>query len=119
VAAWLLHRSRREHLARVLDEQTDVEATAAFLITIAAAALLVATFLAPTIAGPWFAGHELVIVLPILAALSAWGLRRHPRIGAALCALTLATTAWTLIAPRVDHDTTLAPPRGALPWTGR
>ena len=118
VAAWLLHRSRRERLARVLAEQADVEATAAFLITITVAAILVAAFFAPTIAGPWFAGHELVIVLPLIAALSAWGLRRYPRVGAALCALTLAATAWTVIAPRVDHGTTLAPPRGALPWTG-
>jgi hypothetical protein len=117
VAVWLLARSRREHLARALGDQIDVEVTASFLVTIVAAAVLVATFLAPTIAGPWFAGHELVIVLPILAALSAWGLRHYPRIGTALCAITLALTLWTLIAPRVDDDTTVAPPRGALPWT--
>jgi hypothetical protein len=117
VAVWLLARSRREHLARALGDQVDVEVTATFLLTIAATAILVATFLAPTIAGPWFAGHELVIVLPILAALSAWGLRHYPRIGAALCALTLVLTLWTLIAPRIDDGTTLAPPRGSLPWT--
>jgi uncharacterized Tic20 family protein len=119
VAVWLLRRSRREHLARVLDEQVDVEVTAGFLMTIAAAAILVATFLAPTIAGPWFAAHELVMILPILAALSAWGLRHYPRVGTAVCALTLALTVWTLIAPRIDDSTTLAPPRGALPWTAR
>jgi uncharacterized Tic20 family protein len=117
VAVWLLARSRRERLARVLGEQVEVEVTAAFLTTISAVAILVATFLAPTIAGPWFAAHELVIVLPVLAALSAWGLRRLPRVGAALCALTLAATLWTLIAARVDHDAGVAPPRGALPWT--
>ena len=119
VAVWLLTRSRREHLARALGDQVDVEVTATFLVTIAATAILVAAFLAPTIAGPWFAGHELVIVLPILAALSAWGLRRYPRIGAALCAITLAFTLWTLIATRIDDGTTLAPPRGALPWTAQ
>jgi hypothetical protein len=117
VALWLLIHSRREHLARALGDQVDVEVTAGFLMTIAAAAILVATFLAPTIAGPWFAGHELVMVLPILAALSAWGLRHHPRIGGALCALTLALTLWTLIAPRIDDSAGVAPPRGALPWT--
>jgi hypothetical protein len=117
VAVWLLARSRREHLARALGDQVDVEVTASFLVTIVAAAVLVATFLAPTIAGPWFAGHELVIVLPILAALSAWGLRRYPRIGTALCAITLALTLWTVIAPRIDDATTLAPPHGRLPWT--
>jgi hypothetical protein len=119
VALWLLARSRRERLAHVLGEQVDVEVTAAFLTTICAAAILVATFLAPTIAGPWFAGHELVMVLPIIAALSAWGLRRFPRMGAALCALTLAATVWVLVAVRVDHDAGVAPPRGALPWTSR
>jgi hypothetical protein len=117
VAVWLLARSRRERLARVLSEQVDVEVTAGFLVTIAATAILIATFLAPTIAGPWFAGHELVIVLPVLAALSAWGLRHYPRIGTVLCALTLAATLWVLIAPRIDDSTTLAPPRGSLPWT--
>ena len=118
-AVWLLARSRREHLARVLGDQVDVEVTAGFLVTIAAAAILVATFLAPTIAGPWFAGHELVMILPIVAALSAWGLRHYPRIGAVLCAVTLALTLWTLVTPRIDDGTTLAPPRGALPWTDR
>src|SRR3954447_19069225 len=117
VAVWLLARSRREHLAQVLGEQADVEVTATFLTTICAAAILVATFLAPTIAGPWFAGHELVMVLPIIAALSAWGLRHYPRIGTALCAITLALTVWTLVAARIDDSTTLAPPRGTLPWT--
>jgi hypothetical protein len=116
VALWLLARSRREHLARILGEQVDVEVTAAFLTTICAAAILVATFLAPTIAGPWFAAHELVIVLPIIAALSAWGLRRFPRAGTALCALTLVATLWVLVAARIDGDTGVAPPRGALPW---
>ena len=74
---------------------------------------------APTIAGPWFAGHELIAVLPLIAALSAWGLRHFPRAGAALCALTLALTVWTLVAVRVDSDAGVAPPRGALPWTAR
>jgi hypothetical protein len=117
VAVWLLARSRRKRLARILDEQVDVEVTAAFLTTICVVAILVATFLAPTIAGPWFAGHELVMVLPIIAALSAWGLRRFPRAGTALCVLTVAATAWVLLAPRVDRNTAVAPPRGAQPWT--
>jgi hypothetical protein len=119
IAVWLLARSRRERLARVVDEQVDVEVTAAFLAGICAMAILLATFLAPTIAGPWFAGHELVIVLPLLAALCASGLRRLPRAGTALCVVTLAATAWVLVAPRVDRDTGVAPPRGALPWTTR
>jgi hypothetical protein len=119
VAVWLLRRSRTAHLARVLGEQADVEVATTFLLTIVAAALLVAAFLAPTIAGPWFAGHELVVVLPILGALASSGLRRLPRLGALLCAVTLALTVWTLVAVRLDDGAGVAPPRGALPWTAR
>ena len=39
VAVWLLVRSRRERLARVLGEQADVEVTAGFLIAVCAAAV--------------------------------------------------------------------------------
>ena len=119
VAVWLLRRSRAAHLARVLGDQVDVEVATTFLLTIAAAAVLVAVFLAATIAGPWFAGHELVVVLPILGALASSGLRRLPRLGAVLCAITLALTAWTLIAVRLDDGAGVAPPRGALPWAAR
>jgi hypothetical protein len=117
VAVWLLARSRRERLARILPEQADVEATAGFLIAICAAAVLVAAFLAPTIAGAWFAAHQLVAVLPLIGALSSWGLRRFPRTGAVLAAVTVAATVWLLVAVRVDTDAGVAPPRGALPWT--
>ena len=119
VAVWLLVRSRRERLARVLGEQADVEVTAGFLIAVCAAAVLVAVFLSPTIAGPWFGGRQLVVVLPLLGALASWGWRRFPRTGAALAALTLAATLWVLVAARVDDSTGVAPPRGALPWTAR
>ena len=81
VALWLLVRSRRERLARVLGEQADVEVTAGFLLAVCASAVLVAAFLSPTIAGPWFGGRQLVVVLPLLGALAAWGWRRFPRTG--------------------------------------
>jgi hypothetical protein len=119
VALWLLARSRRERLARVLGEQIDVEVAASFLAAVCGPALIVAVFLAPTIAGPWFAGHELVMVMPLLGALAGWGLRRFPRTAGALAAVTLALTVWVLVAVRVDHDSGVAPPRGALPWTAR
>jgi hypothetical protein len=119
VAVWLLVRSRRERLARVLGEQADVEVTAGFLVAVCAAAVLVSAFLSPTIAGPWFGGRQLVVVLPLLGALASWGWRRFPRTGAALAALTLAATVWVLVAVRVDGDADVAPPRGALPWTAR
>jgi hypothetical protein len=119
VAVGLLARSRRERLAAVLGEQADVEVTAGFLVAICAAAVLVAAFLSPTIAGPWFAGHELVVVLPVIGALAGWGWRRFPRTATALAALTLAATVWVLVAVRIDDASGVAPPRGALPWTAR
>ena len=119
VAVWLLVRSRRERLARVLGEQADVEVTAGFLIAVCAAAVLVAAFLSPTIAGPWFGGRQLVVVLPLIGALASWGLRRFPRAGAVLVALTLLATVWVLVAIRLDGDAGVAPPRGALPWSVR
>ena len=61
VALWLLVRSRRERLARVLGEQADVEVAAGFLLAVCAAAVLVSAFLSPTIAGPWFGGRQLVV----------------------------------------------------------
>jgi hypothetical protein len=119
VAVWLLVRSRRERLARVLGEQADVEVSAGFLVAVCAAAVLASAFLSPTIAGPWFGGRQLVVVLPLLGALASWGLRRFPRTGAALAALTLAATVWLLVAVRVDDSAGVAPPRGPLPWTAR
>jgi len=119
VALWLLARSRRERLARVLPEQVDVEVTAGFLVSIVATAVVTAIFFAPSIAGPRFAGHQLVCVLPLIGALCSWGLRRFPRTGALLAAVGIALTVWVLVAPRIDSGTAVAPPRGALPWTAR
>ena len=119
VALGLLARSRRARLAQVLGEQVDVEVTASFLAAVCAAAVLVAAFLSPTIAGPWFPGHELVAVLPLIGALASWGLRRFPRAGALLGVLTVLLTVWVLVAVRADSDAGIAPPRGALPWTVR
>ena len=119
VSVWLLVRSRRERLARVLGEQADVEVTAGFLLAVCGAAVLASAFLAPTIAGPWFGGRQLVVVLPLLGALASWGLRRFPRTGSALAALTLAATVWVLVAARADDSAGVAPPRGPLPWTAR
>jgi hypothetical protein len=118
VALWLLARSRRERLALALSSQIDVEVTAGFYALICGATVGFATFLAPTIAGPWFAGHELTCVLAPGAALAAWGLRRLPRTGRALAALTLVASLWLLVAARFDAGTELAPPRGPVPWGG-
>jgi hypothetical protein len=118
VAVGLLVRSRRERLALALSEQIDVEVTAAFYVVVCGATVAFATFLAPTIAGPWFAGHELTCALAPGAALAAWGLRRLPRTGRALAALTLVASVWLLIGVRTGHGAGTAPPRGPLPWGG-
>ena len=118
VALWLLARSRRERLALALSSQIDVEVTATFYALLCGATVAFAVFLAPTIAGPWFAGHELTCVLAPGAALAAWGLRRLPRTGRALAALTLVASLWLLVAARVDGGAGVAPPAGPLPWGG-
>jgi hypothetical protein len=118
VALWLLARSRRERLALTLSSQVDVEVTAGFYALVCGATVAFATFLAPTIAGPWFPAHELTCVLPPGAALAAWGLRRLPRAGRALAAVTLLASLWLLVAARTAGDAGLAPPAGPLPWGG-
>jgi len=118
LAVWLLWRSRRDRLAVAVPDRVDVEVTALFLALICGAVVLVAAFVAPTDAGPWFAGHELVPALPAGAALAAWGLQHAPRAGAALAGLTVVAGGWFLIAGRLGEDVTFQPPRGALPWGG-
>ncbi|HEV2813780.1 MAG TPA: hypothetical protein VGW10_11070, partial [Solirubrobacteraceae bacterium] len=114
----LLVRSVRERLSVALPSVVDVQVTAGFLVALCAAALAVAAFLAPVFeddAG--FPGRELLPVVPVAAALAAWGLRHAPRIGAALAAVTVAGGAWLLIGARAG-DGELAPPSGPLPWGG-
>lgn len=118
VAAWLLWRSRRDRLAVVVADQVDVEVTAAFFLLVALALLGSATFLAPEDLGPWFPGHELVVVLPFLAALAAWGWRFVPRAGGVLAALTVAGGIWLLVAGWTSDDAAMRPPAGPLPWGG-
>jgi hypothetical protein len=97
-AAWLLWRSRRSHLARLVAERAGAEAAAALALAVWAAVLALAAFAAPSIAGEWFAGRQLAAGLPAAAALCAWGLRHAPRTGAVLGALTLAASLWLALA---------------------
>jgi hypothetical protein len=97
-AAWLLWRSRRAHVARLVEERADAEAAAELALAVWAGVLLVAAFAAPSIAGEWFAGRQLVAGLPMAAALCAWGMRHAPRTGAVLGALTLAASLWLALA---------------------
>jgi hypothetical protein len=76
VAAWLLVRSRREHLARALPARAAAETAAALLLTVAVLAL-----------------PALAAALPAFAALAAWSLRQGPRaLVFPLAALTVAAT---------------------------
>ena len=113
----LLVRSFRERLSVALPEVVDVEVTAGFLVAICAAQVAVAAFLAPAFEQHAFPARELLAVVPVGAALAAWGLRHAPRVGAALAALTLIASGWLLIGARAG-DGELAPPSGPLPWGG-
>jgi hypothetical protein len=110
-AVWVLWRSRREHVARAIAERVDVEVTASLLLLVAGATLLTAVFLSPMAFGDWFPGRHLVATLPVLAALSAWGLRHAPRVGAALAALTVGAGVWLYAALRLGHGTWSSPPQ--------
>jgi len=116
-AAWLLWRSRRDRLRIAIPGQVDVDVTAGFLLACCAAQALAACFLAPTLHGAWGPARLLVPVLPLAAALCAWGLRHAPRVGSVLAALTLVGSAWMLLGPRLGSGS-LAPPDGDLPWAG-
>jgi hypothetical protein len=113
-AAWLLWRSRREHLARALPAQAEAEVAAGLLLAVCAGALLVAAFAAPALRGPWFPGRHLVCALPCAAALVGWGLRHAPRVGAVLGALTLLASAWLFIQVR-GGDVGWSPPASRAP----
>ena len=116
-AVWLLWRSRRERLAAAVPGQRDVEVAAGFIAAICGVQLVVAAFLAPSLHGTWGPARLLVPVMPLAAALCAWGLRFAPRTGSVLAALTLAGSAWLLIGLRVGSGG-LAPLRGDVPWGG-
>jgi hypothetical protein len=79
--------------------------------------LVVAAFLAPSLHGAWSPARLLVPVLPLAAALCAWGLRFAPRAGAVLAVVTLAASLWILVGLRLG-DGGLAPLRGDVPWGG-
>ena len=104
--AWLLWRSRRERVAAVIPERREAERAAELLLGVCAAQWVVAAFALDALTGPWFPGLPLAGLLPAAAALAAWGLRHAPRIGAALGALTLITSAWLL----VDREPWASPP---------
>ncbi len=115
---WLLWRSRRDHIARALPARLDIEITAGFLAVIVLAGLAAAALAAPSIRGPWIVPGDVLVILPAVGALSAWGWRRYPRTGAALAVLTLAGSLWLVLGVHLDGPEGLAPPSGSHPWGG-
>jgi len=125
-ALWLLWRSHRDRLARLLPEQHDVESAATLCALVCAAQVLVAVLVAPTMFGFWFPGRYLICALPLAVGLVAWGLRRSPRVGVALSLLTLVTSVWWYAELRIgggaivgpSSRAPLGPLDGALPLFG-
>ena len=110
LGVWLLGRSRRERLARLVAEQRDAEHAAFVAFAVCAGQVAVAAFASRSLEGPWFPGTQLVAALPCAVPLVAWGLRRAPRTGWALGALTLAASAWLALTAE------WAPPDSDAPW---
>ena len=106
---WLLWRSHRDHISRLLPERGEVEVAAALCALVCAAQVLVAAFVAPTMFGFSFPGRYLLAALPAAVALVAWGMRQAPRAGMALTALTLATSAWWYAELRIDGGAIVGP----------
>ena len=94
VGLWWLWRAHRDRLARAVPQLREVELAATVCAGVLAIQLLVAAFLAPTLAGSWFPGRHLIAALPLAIPLVAWGLRHAPRTGIVLAALTLAASVW-------------------------
>ncbi len=128
-ALWLLWRSRRDHIARIVPERALVEVAATLCALVCAAQLLVATFVAPTMFGAFFPGRYLVAALPVAVALVAWGMRQAPRAAAALGGVTLVTSVWWYAELRLgggaiagaggpDSSAPLGPLERALPLFG-
>jgi hypothetical protein len=97
--AWLLVRSRRTRLAKLVSEQRDAEHAAFLALVVCAAQVLVAAFVTPSVDGPGFPGRTLGPALPCAVPLVAWGLRNAPRwVAAGLAGATAVLSGWVLVA---------------------
>ena len=94
LGAWLLWRSRRVRLARLVAEQRDAEHAAFLALAVCGAQLIAAAFTTPSMAG---LGAALVPALQCAVAPMAWGLRHAPVAGWVLGALTLAGSLWLVV----------------------
>jgi len=115
VGVWLLWRGRQERLAAAVPGYSEMAACAGLCTAAIGLQLLVAAFVAPVIDGPWFAGRQLIAVLPLAIPLCAWGLRHLPRLGSALGALTVAASVWLYVDVRLGSGG-LAAGQPDAPW---
>jgi len=115
LGAWLLYRDSREGLSRALPSHALAERTAALCGAAVLAQVLVAAFLAPGLFGFFFPARHLVAVLPLTVPFVAWGLRRTPRLGLGLAALTLVASVWLVIDVHFGGGA-LAAARPDAPW---
>ena len=95
-AGWLLWRSRREHLARVVPARATAEAAAGLAWPSARASCWSRRSSCPR-SRRLVRGPPPRAALPVAGALVAWGLRHAPRVGAALGAVTLAASVWVML----------------------
>jgi hypothetical protein len=93
VGLWWLWRSRREHLASAVAQLHEIELTAGLCAAVLAVQLALAVVLAPGADTEPFAARHLIAALPLAVPLVALGLRRLPRAGLALAALTIGFSA--------------------------
>ena len=112
---WLLHRSRRDRLSKAIPALRAAERIALMCVAVLGVQLLVAAFLAPSLFGPWSPARHLIAALPMAMPLAAWGLRRLPRGGGALAALTVAASVWLYLEVSLG-DSGFVTPLPAAPW---
>jgi hypothetical protein len=109
LGAWLLWRSRRERLGRIVADQRDAEHAAFIALAVCAGVAAVAVFVP---------GASIVPALPCAVPLIAWGLRRAPRAGWVLGALSAGATLWVALTSSwvSESDAPWGPLVVAFPW---
>lgn len=113
---WLLWRSRRDALARMLPERREAESVAGLAVAVGACLLMVAAVFGMGTYGDSFPGRHLVAAMPSVAVLVAWACRHLPRTAVVLGALTVLTTAWLLIGLRIGAIDAWGSPSTSFPW---
>ena len=115
LGVFLLLRAQRTGIARAIPGLRGRQSAALLCAGVAGAQLLVAVFLAPSASGDWFGPRHVIAALPVSVALAAIGLRRVPRLGAALGLLTVAASVWLYVDVRFGGGTLVSDLPDA-PW---